>query len=349
MVIDPMPKLSVIVPVYNTEKYLRECIDSILAQTFTDFELILVNDGSTDGSGAICDEYAAKDPRIQVIHQENGGATVARRSGVSCACGEYITFVDSDDWISKDMYAVMMALLPADIVICGIKRATKNGTYNMKCFVEAASYDKQKLHESFYPTMLFDYDYCQPALPPSLCNKLIRADIIRNVIKNVAENVTYGEDALCSYACLLDAEQIYLTNQWLYYYRENPESVSNVYNKQMFASLSVLGKEMERLFAARNHDLQSQMYGYLARNSLECIRNELLYHNGVVLNAKKNRINRFLEDPIIMRALCYAIPHIKDQKTKIKMILARRKMIGLLNMLYLGRKRIALKTKNRQL
>ena len=77
-----MPKLSVIVPVYNTEKYLRECIDSILGQTFTDFELILVDDGSTDGSGAICDAYAQKDPRIRVIHQENGGITVARKSGV---------------------------------------------------------------------------------------------------------------------------------------------------------------------------------------------------------------------------------------------------------------------------
>ena len=94
-----MPKLSVIVPVYNTEKYLRECIDRILAQTFTDFELILVNDGSTDGSGAICDGYAEKDSRIQVIHQTNGGITVARKSGVRAACGEYVTFVDSDDWI----------------------------------------------------------------------------------------------------------------------------------------------------------------------------------------------------------------------------------------------------------
>ena len=104
-----MPKLSVIVPVYNTEKYLRECIDSILAQTFGDFELLLVDDGSTDSSGAICEEYAQMDERIRVIHQKNAGATVARRNGVSHAGGEYITFVDSDDWISRDMYAAMMA------------------------------------------------------------------------------------------------------------------------------------------------------------------------------------------------------------------------------------------------
>ena len=93
------PVLSIIVPVYNVEKYLARCIDSILAQTFTDFELILVDDGSTDNSGEICDEYAGKDPRIIVIHKENGGVSSARNHGLDIARGEYITFVDSDDQI----------------------------------------------------------------------------------------------------------------------------------------------------------------------------------------------------------------------------------------------------------
>lgn len=332
-----MPKLSVIVPVYNTEKYLRECIDSILAQTFTDFELILVDDGSTDGSGAICDEYAAKDPRIQVIHQQNGGAAVARRSGVRIAQGEYITFVDSDDWIDKDMYRVMLSWEPADILICNMYKHTNAGLYELESYIKPGSYDKQMLTENLYSVMLFDYDKCQPALAPSLCNKVIRADIIRNVIENIAVNITYGEDALCSYGCLLNAEQIYLSNQRLYYYRANPESVSNVYNKHMFATLRTLGREMERLFTVQNYDLNNQVYGYLARQSLEGIRNELLYHTGVAFKEKKNRIKQFIEDPLIMRSLCYAIPHIKDQKTKIKMILAKNQLVSTLYVLYLGR------------
>ena len=292
-----MPKLSVIVPVYNTEKYLRECIDSILAQTFTDFELILVDDGSTDSSGAICDEYAAKDPRIQVIHQENGGATVARRSGVSCARGEYITFVDSDDWISKEMYVVMMAQQPADIIICGIKRATNNGAYDMNCFIEAGNYDKQKLNESFYPTMLFDYDHCQPGIHPSLCNKLIRGETIRNVINDVDDSITYGEDALCSFACMLDAEQISVIGRSLYYYRDNSESVSNVYNKHMLAKMISLGTEFERQFLARNMDLHSQLSGYISRHSLECIRNELMYHTEAAFKEKQSSILDFVNNP----------------------------------------------------
>ena len=118
-----MPKISVIVPVYNVEKYLRKCIESILNQTFREFELILVDDGSTDSSGKICDEYALKDSRIKVIHKENGGASSARNAGLDVAKGEYIGFVDSDDWIEMDMYGELYRLIKennTDISVCGI-------------------------------------------------------------------------------------------------------------------------------------------------------------------------------------------------------------------------------------
>lgn len=332
-----MPKLSVIVPVYNTEKYLRECIDSILAQTYQDFELILVNDGSTDGSGAICDAYADKDPRIRVIHQENGGITVARKSGVRIARGEYVTFVDSDDWIDKDMYHIMLTGESADVVLCNMIRFTRDGMFEIKCCVNPGEYDKQKLKDMFYPAMLFNFDHCQPAVHPSLCNKLIRSDIIRKVINSVADRITYGEDALCSYACMLDAEKILVVDQGLYYYRENLQSVCNVYNKEMCSKLILLGTELERQFSERNSDLQSQIFGYLARHSLECIRNELLYHNGAKFQEKKTRIIQFVDDPLLTKAIDYAIPKIKDRKTRVKLLLVKRKLIRVLHILYLGR------------
>ena len=97
-----MPKISVIVPVYNTEQYLHRCIDSILAQTYTDFELLLIDDGSKDNSGKICNEYAAKDSRVRVFHKENGGVSSARNIGLDNAKGGWISFVDSDDWISTE-------------------------------------------------------------------------------------------------------------------------------------------------------------------------------------------------------------------------------------------------------
>lgn len=113
------PLISVIVPIYNVEKYLRVCLDSILGQTYTALELILVDDGSPDGCGAICDQYAAMDARIKVIHKENGGLSDARNAGLEIATGEYISFIDSDDWIDRDLYRKAMALAPFSAIIFG--------------------------------------------------------------------------------------------------------------------------------------------------------------------------------------------------------------------------------------
>lgn len=119
-----MPKLSIIVPVYNVEKYLCKCIDSILNQTFKDFELILVDDGSTDRCGVICDDYAKKDYRVKVIHKKNGGLSSARNTGLDVAKGQYIGFVDSDDYIDIRMYEIMLNHSiehESDIVICDFR------------------------------------------------------------------------------------------------------------------------------------------------------------------------------------------------------------------------------------
>ena len=115
-----MPLFSIIVPVYNVEKYINKCIDSVLAQTFTDFELILVDDGSPDGCSAVCDDYAEKDSRIKVIHKQNEGLINARKSGLAIADGKYIGFVDGDDWIESDTYenfAEMIKKYEPDIVL----------------------------------------------------------------------------------------------------------------------------------------------------------------------------------------------------------------------------------------
>ena len=125
------PELSVIVPVYKVEAYLQECIDSILAQTFTDFELILVDDGSPDNCPAICDEAARKDPRIRVIHQKNGGVSAARNTGLNAARGEWIGFVDPDDFVAPAFYETLMTSAEqadADCAMCEVQNVTSRGT-----------------------------------------------------------------------------------------------------------------------------------------------------------------------------------------------------------------------------
>ncbi|MCF0156053.1 MAG: glycosyltransferase, partial [Veillonella sp.] len=120
-----MSKISVIVPIYNVEPYIHQCVDSIINQTYKDLEIILVDDGSPDNCGKICDEYAAKDDRVKVIHRPNGGLSAARNSGLDVATGEYIAFVDSDDYIACNMYSDMMEFMlkhKLDIVVCSSYR-----------------------------------------------------------------------------------------------------------------------------------------------------------------------------------------------------------------------------------
>lgn len=124
-------RISVIVPVYNTEKYLRRCIDSILNQTYEALEVILVDDGSTDGSGAVCDEYAEKDARVRAIHQKNGGISAARNAGIDAASGQYIAFIDSDDYVTGDMLAELLRICReenADAAIGGYYGIGMKGT-----------------------------------------------------------------------------------------------------------------------------------------------------------------------------------------------------------------------------
>lgn len=124
-----MPKLSIVVPVYNVEEYVEKCLESILSQTFTDYEVIIIDDGSTDKSGIICDECAKKDDRVKVIHQRNQGVSAARNVGLEIATGDYISFIDSDDRIHKDMYEKMLGLAidhDIDIVACDYIQANGN-------------------------------------------------------------------------------------------------------------------------------------------------------------------------------------------------------------------------------
>ena len=138
--------ISIIIPVYNTEKYLRRCIESVLSQSFTDFELILVDDGSKDSSPQICDEYASQDKRVRVIHKVNGGVSAARNDGLDIAKGEYVTFIDSDDWVEREYLQSLYDKRSLDFVIGN--------------FINEPSGKKRKINEcTFIGDKLKDYLY----------------------------------------------------------------------------------------------------------------------------------------------------------------------------------------------
>lgn len=333
-----MPKLSVIVPVYNTEKYLRECIDSILAQTFTDFELILVDDGSTDGSGAICDEYAEKDNRIRVIHQENGGVTNARKSGVRCARGMYFSFVDSDDWINPEMLEQMLGKCVyenADIVICDVYLEYKTKQELVPSLIEEGSYYKQELYEKIYPTMLMDVRFRRAGVLGSTCNKVFHKDVLERVFWQVDDSIVYAEDALFCYAALLESSHICVLRKPLYHYRQHSASAMHQFNGQRryenaLRSYHAYQKNLQN----RGFDLSAQLSAYVSINAVNVVRKVFLFDKGTVLQERLKQARRFLDDELVHTALCDNAKNQKNRRDQWKVWLAKKRFVIALYLLF---------------
>lgn len=211
------PMISVIVPVYNVEQYLERCVRSVMAQTFQDLEILLIDDGSTDTSGALCDRLAGEDTRIRVIHRDNGGLSSARNTGIENAAGSYICFVDSDDFISPEMLRVLYRLVTenqADFSVCGIcdcyeSREVPHST-GIREFTETGIEALRDTLEGREMTA-------------SMCSKLIRADLCKDLRFRVGR--TY-EDAFITPDLMLRANRVAATTQSLYYYWHRQGSIT---------------------------------------------------------------------------------------------------------------------------
>lgn len=256
-----MPFLSVVVPVYNVAPYLAQCLDSILAQTFTDFEVILVDDGSTDGSGALCDSYAGKDSRFRCLHKENGGLVSARQAGFRHVTGEYVTFVDSDDWIHPAMYQRMCGAAKetnADTVCCDYTAVTRNGDILCRSPFQSGLYDKPALEEQVYPRMLYSGTYFTYGIAPNLWNKLFRRKLLERNLYRVPLSVKVGEDALVSYICLLESSSIYFCGEPFYYYRSSSSSLTHNMDEKRLP-------ENRTLFDTLSDIIDLSVYPYMER------------------------------------------------------------------------------------
>lgn len=210
--------ISIIVPVYNVEKFLHRCIDSILAQTFADFELLLINDGSKDNSGLICDEYAAKDNRVRVFHKENGGASAARNYGLDNATGKYICFIDSDDWVENNYLETLWPAENEDMVVCSI-------TYEGKEKWELSLWDKKYNRADLRDSLNYIVEHMAVCSP---CCKILRRDTIEENKIRFDTDVCAGEDMLFVYDYLsVGLDKIHTTSLPLYHYYVEKSSLSH--------------------------------------------------------------------------------------------------------------------------
>lgn len=218
--------LSVIIPVYNSADYLNRCLDSVIGQTFAFFELILVNDGSVDASGEICERYAAADPRVRVFHQQNGGPGRARNLGLDVAQGTFIALIDADDWLEETFLERLLgASHGQDLVVCGYVR--EHPTHSEpRLLGRGGAIDR---------ALLLEHTFCSSVMTPGCWNKLLRRDLLDSVKLRFEPEMPWGDDMLFLARYYLLCKHIVYVNDALYHYRLNPHSLMKaVYTKRQF-------------------------------------------------------------------------------------------------------------------
>lgn len=262
------PLISIIVPVYNVEKYLAKCVDSILTQSYKNIELILINDGSVDSSAAICDSYAEKDSRVRVIHKENGGVAKARNLGIENAKGEYFCFVDSDDYVHPEYIECMLDVATktnADISMGayilawadGKTQRTKNGEYPDNHLFEDTG--KNALRQMLYSKVYV----------PSSNVKLFKASKIKVHYPSYA----IGEDMLASVKYYSDADNVAMSNKPIYYYVQHDESVMHTVNPEKLFDLVVTGDEMMKIVSEKcPENINAAKYYIIEKNMMALMK-----------------------------------------------------------------------------
>ena len=262
--------ISVIVPVYNIELYLRQCIASLINQTFKDFEIILVDDGSPDGCPEICDEYAASDSRIKVIHKKNGGLVSARKAGLAYSSGRYVVFVDGDDWLDLvyiDKCNDIINKYQPDVVSLNTwfsvteteaRLSTVGKNYD-------GMYDRHQLEKLVYSDILYSAPFYHFGITPSLCLKIIRRELLEQYMPYIPENIRMGEDLVVSLPCMLKARTVYFSDICGYYYRQNPTSITHSFDpmapERVDSLINTLEREVECY--GNKYNIQDQIAAYV--------------------------------------------------------------------------------------
>lgn len=242
------PLLSIVIPVYNVEPYLVRCMKSVMEQTYHALEIILVDDGSTDRSGIMCDRYQAEDARVKVIHKENGGLVSARKAGLREASGEYIAYVDSDDWIEPDMYLELISImrkLNPDVVTSGLIR-----DYGTHCVMQpermqSGFYEKDDLSEKFLKKMISTEAFFKSNVIFSSCNKVYKTERLIQWQSHISDFVNVGEDVALTYQVFLNASKVAVSGNNYYHYCIREDSIVGRKREDEWLRYQVLFSELK--------------------------------------------------------------------------------------------------------
>lgn len=291
--------LSVIIPAYNLENYIEECVNSVRNQTYKNLEIIIVDDGSSDGTFDICQRLAKEDERIVVVSQKNAGVTMARNKGLSLANGEYVAFVDGDDYLELDMYSYMMEKVENnDMVTCGFFHHVSN-TRVQECYDGfQGNYHTQEQLNEVWGKMLYDFEAGKAnVVSPSLWNKVFKRDLAKSIMEKIRPDIFYGEDAIFVYQYLLECKSIHFLRIPFYHYRYRQESVCHSRNERMLENTNQLYLELKAVFEQR--DIKEVLLAQLEKATVVMTINVLNQYMGFSMEF---RIPKFVIDVEDLRA-----------------------------------------------
>lgn len=245
---------------------MQQCIESVVSQTYRKLEIILVDDGSTDDSPALCDTYAKNDARVKVIHKKNEGLVRARKTGVEQAGGEYITYVDADDWVDLNAYETIvekMAERQADMILYGLVEEYEDRSVRKENQQEEGFYQRDAIREKIYPHMLNSGVFFHFGMIPNLFCKMIKRELLHKVQMLVSDEVEFGEDADCTFQMILEANSIVVIRDTPYHYRKTPNSM--VWRKTDFERSRSLYQDLRTAFekSGQRDVLMPQLYRYM--------------------------------------------------------------------------------------
>lgn len=297
--------ISIIVPIYKVEKYLDECIKSIINQTYSDLEIILVDDGSPDGCPDICDKYANADGRIKVIHKENGGLVSARKAGLNAATAEYVCFVDGDDWIEPDMYSLIADEIEknhADCVITQFYFDYPGKAEKSEYKLNKPFYSRSEIENEIFPTMLFDNSYYRFGIFPCCWTKVFKRELLQKHLMATDDRIRIGEDIAFTYPCLMECNSISFIDKALYHYRLNPDSMTNAYDPVLQDVIFLPYRTLVNKSSELGVDLSAQLPYYLLYLVNFVIRNEANIDNPKNREQKATVIDSLLNNDEIVAA-----------------------------------------------
>lgn len=290
-----IPLISVIVPVYNVEKYLRQCIDSILQQTYKNTEIILIDDGSKDSSGKICNEYAEKYSNVHTVHKENAGLGMARNTGLENIKGKYVTFVDSDDWISKNLLEVLYYKLKinnVDFCKSGFQRVKNDGTMVSLTQYKTEIFEGDRAKKELLPRMVGSSPFQHDSIEMAVCAVLYNAEIIKSYgIRFPSERELISEDLVFNIDYMQYANSACTVDAVGYNYRVNEQSLTRTYRPDRYKASAYFYTEMEKKL--KNFGYDDRTILRLKRMFFICVRMSIGQETKTVsgLSTKQSRKN----------------------------------------------------------